>query len=105
MADGRNRPGPPEDLSSSKTKQRFSLPNCPDATGTNMKKAIAGVLVARGMFLTPGVAIAGLHESTWPGCSPLRSCGMFAHACCVATRAPAGVGGGGLALWLEFQKS
>ena len=30
---------------------------------------------------------------------------MFAHACCVTTRVMAGVGGGGLALWLGFQKS
>ena len=33
-----------------------------------MNKAIAGVLVVLGMFLTPGAAVAGLHESTWPGC-------------------------------------
>ena len=32
-----------------------------------MKKAIAGVLVVLGMFLTPGAAVAGMHESTWPG--------------------------------------
>ena len=30
---------------------------------------------------------------------------MFAHACCVTTHVTAGVGGGGLALWLRFQKS
>ena len=68
-------------------------------------KAIAGVLVVLGMFLTIGAAVAGLHESTWPGCFPLRSSGVFAHACCVTTRVTAGVGGGGLALWLGFQKS
>ena len=68
-------------------------------------KAIDGVLVVLGMFLTPGAAVAGLHESAWPGCFPLRSSGMFAHACCVTTRVTAGVGGGGLALWLGFQKS
>ena len=69
-----------------------------------MKKAIAGVLVVLAMFLTPGAAVAGLHESTCPGCFPLRSSGMFAHARCVTTRVTAGVGGGGLALWLGFQK-
>ena len=68
-------------------------------------KAIAGVLVVLGMFLTPGAAVAGLHESIWLGCFPLRSAGMFAHAFCVTTRVTAGVGGGGLALWLSFQKS
>ena len=62
-----------------------------------MKKAIAGILVVLGMFLTSGAAVAGLHESTWPGCFPLRSSGMFAHACCVTTRVTAGVGDGGLA--------
>ena len=66
---------------------------------------IAGVFVVLGMFLTPGAAVAGLHESTWLGCFPLRSSGMFAHACCVTTRVTAGVGGGRLALWLGFQKS
>ena len=71
----------------------------------NIKKAIAGVLVVLGMFLTSGAAVAGLHESTWPGCFPLRSSRMFAHACCVTTRVTAGAGGGGLALWLGFQKS
>ena len=70
-----------------------------------MKKAIAGVLVVLGMFLTPGAAVAGLHESIRPGCFPLRSSGMFAYACCVTTRVAAGVGGGGLALWLGFQNS
>ena len=70
-----------------------------------MKKAIAGVLVVLGMLLTPGVAVAGLHESTWPACFPLRSSGMFAHACCVTTRVTAGEGGGGLALWLGFRKT
>ena len=70
-----------------------------------MKEAIADVLVVLGMFLTPGTAVAGLREPTWPGCFPLRSSGMFAHACCVTTRVTAGVGGGGLALWLGFQKS
>ena len=70
-----------------------------------MKKAIAGVLVVLAMFLTPGAAVAGLHESTWPGCFPLRYSGMFAHARCVTTRVTAGVGGGGLASWLGFQKS
>ena len=69
-----------------------------------MKKAIAGVFVLLGMFRTPGAAVAGLHESTWPGCFPLRSSGMFAHACCVTTRVTAGVGGGGLAFWLGFRK-
>ena len=68
-----------------------------------MKKAIAGVLVVLGMFLTPRAAVAALHESTWPGCFPLRSSRMFAHACCVTMRVTAGVGGGGLALWLGFQ--
>ena len=105
MADGRKRPGPPEDSSSSRTKQRLLLPNYPDTRRRNMKKAIAGVLVVLGMFLAPGAAIAGLHESTRPGCFPLRSSGMFAHACCVTTRVTAGVGGGGLALRLGFQKS
>ena len=62
-----------------------------------MKRAIAGVLVVLGMFLTPGAAVAGLHESTWPRCFPLRSSGIFAHACCVTTRVTTGVGGGGLA--------
>ena len=70
-----------------------------------MKKAIAGVLVVLGMFLTPGDAVARLHESTWLGCFTLRSSGMFAHSCCVTTRVTAGVGGGGLALWLGFRKS
>ena len=101
MADGRKRPGP-RDSSSSRTKQRFSLPNYPD-TGRRNMKAIAGVLVVLGMFLTPGAAVAGLHESTWPGCFPLRSSGMLAHACCVTTRVVDGVGGGGLALWLDFK--
>ena len=60
-----------------------------------MKKALAaGVLVVLGMFLTPGAAVAGLNESTRPGCFPLRSSGMSAHACCVMTRVTAGVGGG-----------
>ena len=104
MAGGRKRLGPPEDSSSSGTKQRFSLPNYPDTRRRNMKKAIAGVLVVLVMFLTPGAAVAGLHESTWPGCFPLRSSGMFAHAYCVTTRVTAGVGGGSLALWLGFQK-
>ena len=104
MADGRKRPGPLEDSSSSRTKQRFSLSNYPDTRRRNMKKAIARVLVVLGMFLTRGAAVAGLHESTWPGCFPLRPSGMFAHACCVTTRATAGVGGGGLALWLGFSK-
>ena len=54
MADGRKRPGPPEDSSSSRTKQRFSLPNYPDTRRRNMKKAIAGVLVVLAMFLTQG---------------------------------------------------
>ena len=54
MTDGRKRPGPPEDSSSSRTKQRFSLPNYPDTRRRNMSKAIAGVLVVLGMFLTPG---------------------------------------------------
>ena len=67
-------------------------------------RAIAGVLVVLGMFLTPGAAVARLHESTCPGCFPLQSFGIFAHACCVTTRVIAGVGGGGLALWLGFQK-
>ena len=98
MADGRKRPGPPEDSSSSRTKQRFSLPSYPEARRRNMKKVIAGVLVVLGMFLTPGAAVAGLHESTWPGCFPLRTSGMFAHACCVTTRVTVRVGGGGLAL-------
>ena len=70
-----------------------------------MKKAIAGVLVVLGMLLPPGAAVAGLHESTWPGCFPLRSSGMFAQARCVTTRVTAGVGGSGLALCLGFQKS
>ena len=61
-----------------------------------MKKAIAGVLVVLGMFLTPRAAVAALHESTWPGCFPLRSSRMFAHACCVTMRVTAGVGGGSL---------
>ena len=103
MADGRKRPGPPEDSSLSRTKQRFSLPNCPDTRHRNVKKALAGVLVVHGMFLTPGAAVAGLHESTWLGCFPLRSSGLFAHACCVTTHVTAGVGGGGLALWLGFK--
>ena len=68
-------------------------------------KAIAGVLVVLGMFLTPGVAVAGMRESTWPGCFPPRSSGMFTHPRCVTTRVTAGVGGGGLALWLGFRKS
>ena len=101
MADGRKRPGPPEDSSSNRTKQRFSLPNFPGTGRRNMKKAIAGVLVVLGMLLTPGA----LHESTWPGCFPLRSSGMFAHVCCVTTGVTAGVVGGGLALWLGYQKS
>ena len=69
-----------------------------------MKKAISGVLVVLGIFLTPGAAVAGLYVSTWLGCFPLRSSGMFAHACCVTTPVTVGVGGGGLALWLSFQK-
>ena len=68
-------------------------------------KAIAGVLVVLAMFLTLGAAVAGLHESTWPGCFPLRSSVMLAHTCCVTMRVTAGVGGGGLASWLGFQKS
>ena len=74
-----------------------------------MKKTIAGVLVVLGMFLTPGATPyapktrAPIYESTWPGCSPLRSCGMFAHSCCLTTRVTAGVGGGGLDLWLRYQ--
>ena len=68
-----------------------------------MKKAIAGVLVVLGMFLTPGAAVAGLRESTWPGCFPLRSSGMFAHACCVTTRVTASVGSDSLALWPDFK--
>ena len=83
MADGRKRPEPPEDSSSSRTKQRFSLPNYPDTRRRNMKKVIAGVLVVLGMFLTPGAAVAGLHESTWPGCFPPRSSGMFAQVLAV----------------------
>ena len=54
-----------------------------------MKKAIAGVLVVLGMFLTPGAAVAGLHKSAWRGCFPLWSSGMFAHVCCVTTRVTA----------------
>ena len=74
--------------------------------GAEKRRLIAGVLVVLGMFLTPGAAVAGLlHESTWPGCFPLRSSGMFAHACCVTTRVTAGGGGVGLALWLCFQAS
>ena len=53
MADGRKRPGPPEDSSSSRTKQRFRLSSNPDTRRRNMK-AIAGGLVVLGMFLTPG---------------------------------------------------
>ena len=70
-----------------------------------MKKATAGILVVLGMFLTPGAAVAGMHESTWPGCFPLRSSGMFAQACRLTARVTAGVDGGGLALWLGVQKS
>ena len=70
-----------------------------------MKKAIAGVLVVLAMFLTPGAAVTGLHESSWPGCFPLRSSEMFAHAFCVTMHVTAGVGGGGVASWLGFQKS
>ena len=62
-----------------------------------MKKAIAGVLVVLDMFLTPGAGVAGLYESTWPGCFRLRSSGMFAHDYCGTTRVIAGVGGGDLA--------
>ena len=54
MADGRKRPGPPEDSSSSRMEQRFCLPNYPDTRRRNIKKAIAGVLVVLGMFLAPG---------------------------------------------------
>ena len=75
MADGRKRPGPLENSSSSRTKQRFSLPSYPDTRRRNMEKAIAGVLVVLAMFLTPGTAVALLHESTWPGCFPLRFSG------------------------------
>ena len=62
-----------------------------------MKKAIARVLVVLGMFLTSCAAVAGLHESTLPGCFLLRFFGIFALACCVTTRVTAGVGGGSLA--------
>ena len=31
-------------------------------------------------------AAAGLNQSTRAECFPLRSSGMFAHACCVTTR-------------------
>ena len=106
MADGRKRPGPPEDSSSSRTKQRCSLPNYQLSRHEAQKHEegyIASVLVVLGMFLTPGAAVAGLHESTWPGYFPLQSSGMFAHACCVTTRMTAGVGGGGLDLWLGFK--
>ena len=67
-----------------------------------MNKAIVGVLVVLGMFLTPGAA-----ARTYPGlgCFPLWSSGIFSHACCVTTRVAAGVGSGGLALWLGFQDS
>ena len=51
-----------------------------------MKKTVAGVLVVLGMFLTPGAAVAGLPESTWSGCFPLRSSGMFAHLCLLCGR-------------------
>ena len=104
MAEGRKRPGPAEDSSSSRTKQRFGLPNYPDTRRENIKTMIAGELVVLGMFLTPGAAVAGLHESIWRGCFPLWSSGTFAHVRCVTTRVIAGVGGGGLALWLTFQK-
>ena len=106
MADGRKRPGPPEDSSSSRTKKRLSLPNYPDTRRRNMKKAIAGVLVVldvpdtREGLLSPdctnllglGAFLCGLR-------------GMFTHACCVTTRVTAGVGVGSLALWLGLQKS
>ena len=54
MTDGRKWPGPPDDPSWSRRKQRFSLPNYPDPRPRNKKKAIAGALVVLGMFLTPG---------------------------------------------------
>ena len=69
-----------------------------------MNKAIAGVLVALGMSLTPGAAVAGLHEPTWSGSFPLRSSGMFAYVCCVMTRVTAGVGGGSLAFMARLSK-
>ena len=52
-------------------EKRLFLPNHPSTRRRNMKKAIAGVLVVLGIFLAPGAAVAGLHESAWPGCFPL----------------------------------
>ena len=74
-------------------RQRFSLPNFPNTRGRNVKKAIGAVPVVFGVFLTPGAAVAGLHESPWPGCCPLRSASIFAHDRCVTTRVTAGVNG------------
>ena len=54
MADGKKRPAPPEDSFSNRTQQRCSLLNYPDTGHRNMQKAIAGVIVVLGMFLTPG---------------------------------------------------
>ena len=108
MADGRKRPGPPEDSSSSQTRQRFSLLNYPDTRRRNMKKAIAGVVVVLGMFLTPGRGccrrIAQIYLA-WVLSSvvfrDVRSCLLLY----VTTSVTAGVGDGVLALWLGFQKS
>ena len=83
-----------------------------------MKKAIAGVVILLSMFQTPGatpyapvmviVSLLSLLSLPSLDCKNLlglgRSSGMFAHACCVTTRVTAGVGGGGLAFWLGFQK-
>ena len=75
MAEGRKRSGPPQDSSSSQTRQRFSAPNYPDARRRNMMKAIAAALVVLGMFMTAGATpyapktrapIYEPHRVSWP---------------------------------------
>ena len=75
MAEGRKRSGPPQDSSSSQTRQRFSAPNYPDARRRNMMKAIAAALVVLGMFMTAGATpyapktrapIYKPHRVSWP---------------------------------------
>ena len=76
MAEGRKRSGPPQDSSSSQTRQRFSAPNYPDARRRNVMKAIAAALVVLGMFMTAGATpyapktrapIYEPHRVSWAG--------------------------------------
>ena len=61
-----------------RSNDSFSLPNYPDTRRRNTKKAIAGVLVVFGMFLTAGATLYAPktrepiyepHRWTWPGFS------------------------------------